>query len=159
MAQFDISKSINTLKYGLFIFLASIPAFILAGIVSVIFGAILWEALTASDGGGAGIMLLVGYLAIVFIWSLAIIQILTFAVDCAVSDANLEGHVSLGYGGSWKTAFNITTELAVLLIGLVVLMYVGALVEVFALTLIGVLMLSLMYMGLIPYVVRRTVEA
>jgi hypothetical protein len=159
MAQFDISKSINTLKYGLFIFLASIPAFILAGIVSVIFGAILWEALTASDGGGAGIMLLVGYLAIVFIWSLAIIQILTFAVDCAVTDANLEGHVSLGYGGSWKTAFNITTELAVLLIGLVVLMYVGALVEVFALTLIGVLMLSLMYMGLIPYVVRRTVEA
>jgi hypothetical protein len=159
MAEFDISKSINTLKYGLFIFLASIPAFILAGIVSVIFGAILWEALTASDGGGAGIMLLVGYLAIVFIWSLAIIQILTFAVDCAVTDANLEGHVSLGYGGSWKTAFNITTELAVLLIGLVVLMYVGALVEVFALTLIGVLMLSLMYMGLIPYVVRRTVEA
>ncbi len=159
MAQFDISKSINTLKYGLFIFLASIPAFILAGIVSVIFGAILWEALTASDGGGAGIMLLVGYLAIVFIWSLAIIQILTFAVDCAVTDANLEGHVSLGYGGSWKTAINITTELAVLLIGLVVLMYVGGLVEVFALTLIGVLMLSLMYMGLIPYVVRRTVEA
>jgi hypothetical protein len=159
MAQFDISKSINTLKYGLFIFLASIPAFILAGIVSVIFGAILWDALTASDGGGgAGIMLLVGYLAIVFIWSLATIQILTFAVDCAVSDANLEGHVSLGYGGSWKTAINITTELAVLLVGLVVLMYVGGLVEVFALTLIGILMLSLMYMGLIPYVVRRTVE-
>jgi hypothetical protein len=159
MAEFDISKSINTLKYGLFIFLASIPAFILAGIVSVIFGAILWDALTASEGGGAGIMLLVGYLAIVFIWSLAIIQILTFAVDCAVTDANLEGHVSLGYGGSWKTAINITTELAVLLIGLVVLMYVGALVEIFALTLIGILMLSLMYMGLIPYVVRRTVEA
>jgi len=159
MAQFDISKSINTLKYGLFIFLASIPAFILAGIVSVIFGAILWDALTASDGGGAGIMLLVGYLAIVFIWSLAIIQILTFAVDCAVSDANLEGHVSLGYGGSWKTAINITTELAVLLVGLVVLMFIGGLVEVFALTLIGILMLSLMYMGLIPYVVRRTVEA
>ncbi|RZD35638.1 MAG: hypothetical protein CXT75_07510 [Methanobacteriota archaeon] len=103
-------------------------------------------------------MLLVGYLAIVFIWSLATIQILTFAVDCAVSDANLEGHVSLGYGGSWKTAINITTELAVLLVGLVVLMYVGGLVEVFALTLIGILMLSLMYMGLIPYVVRRTVE-
>jgi hypothetical protein len=38
-------------------------------------------------------------------------------------------------------------------------MYVGALVEIFALTLIGVLMLSLMYMGLIPYVVRRTVES
>ena len=159
MAEFDISKSINILKYGLFVFLASIPAFILAGIVSVIFGAILWEALTASDGGGAGIMLLVGYLAIVFIWSLAIIQILTFAVDCAVSDANLAGHESLGYGGSWKTAVNITTELAVLLIGLVVLMYVGALVEIFAITLIGILMLSLMYMGLIPYVVRRTGEA
>ena len=159
MAHFDISKSITTLKYGLFIFLASIPAFILAGIVSVIFGAILWEALTASDDGGAGIMLLVGYLAIVFIWSLAIIQILTFAVDCAVTDANLEGHVSLGYGGSWKTAINITTELAVLLVGLVVLMFIGGLVEVFALTLIGILMLSLMYMGLIPYVVRRTVEA
>ena len=159
MAQFDISKSINTLKYGLFIFLASIPAFILAGIVSVIFGAILWDALTASDGGGAGIMLLVGYLAIVFIWSLAIIQILTFAVDCAVSDANLEGHVSLGYGGSWKAAINITTELAVLLIGLVVLMYAGALVEQLAITLVGFLMLFLMYMGLIPYVVRRTVEA
>mgnify|MGYP001183087092 FL=1 len=159
MAEFDISKSINILKYGLFVFLASIPAFILAGIVSVIFGAILWEALTASDGGGAGIMLLVGYLAIVFIWSLAIIQILTFAVDCAVSDANLAGHESLGYGGSWKAAVNITTELAVLLIGLVVLMYVGALVEIFSITLIGILMLSLMYMGLIPYVVRRTVEA
>ena len=159
MAEFDISKSINTLKYGLFIFLASIPAFILAGIVSAIFGAILWDALTASEGGGAGIMLLVGYLAIVFIWSLATIQILTFAVDCAVTDANLEGHVSLGYGGSWKTAINITTELAVLLIGLVVLMYVGGLVESFTLTLIGILMLLLMYMGLIPYVVRRTVEA
>ena len=159
MAQFDISKSINILKYGLFVFLASIPAFILAGIVSVIFGAILWEALTASDGGGAGIMLLVGYLAIVFIWSLAIIQILTFAVDCAVSDANLVGHTSLGYGGSWKTAVNITTELAVLLIGLVVLMYAGALVEQLAITLVGFLMLFLMYMGLIPYVVRRTVEA
>ena len=91
--------------------------------------------------------------------TLAIIQILTFAVDCAVSDANLAGHESLGYGGSWKAAVNITTELAVLLIGLVVLMYVGALVEIFSITLIGILMLSLMYMGLIPYVVRRTVEA
>ena len=158
MAEFDISKSINILKYGLFVFLASIPAFILAGIVSVIFGAILWEALTASDGGGAGIMLLVGYLAIVFIWSLATIQILTFAIDCAVSDANLVGHTSLGYGGSWKTAVNITTELAVLLIGLVVLMYVGALAEQLPITLVGFLMLFLMYMGLIPYVVRRTVE-
>ena len=158
MAEFDISKSINILKYGLFVFLASIPAFILAGIVSVIFGAILWEALIASDGEGAGIMLLVGYLAIVFIWSLATIQILTFAVDCAVSDANLVGHTSLGYGGSWKTAVNITTELAVLLIGLVVLMYAGALVEQLAITLVGFLMLFLMYMGLIPYVVRRTVE-
>ena len=158
MAEFDISKSINVLKYGLFVFLASIPAFILAGIVSVIFGAILWEALTASDGGGAGVMLLVGYLAIVFIWSLAAIQILAFAVDCAVSDANLVGHTSLGYGGSWKTAVNITTELAVLLIGLVVLMYVGALAEQLPITLVGFLMLFLMYMGLIPYVVRRTVE-
>ncbi len=134
MAEFDISKSINVLKYGLFVFLASIPAFILAGIVSLIFGVILWEALTA-DSGSAGtdmVILLVGYLAIVFIWSLAIIQILTFAVDCAVSDANLSGHESLGYGGSWKAAVNITTELAVLLIGLVVLMYVGALIEIFA---------------------------
>ena len=160
MSQFDISKSINILKYGLFVFLASIPAFILAGIVSLIFGAILWEALTA-DSGSAGtdmVILLVGYLAIVFIWSLAIIQILTFAVDCAVSDANLVGHTSLGYGGSWKTAVNITTELAVLLIGLVVLMYIGALAEQLPITLVGFLMLFLMYMGLIPYVVRRTVE-
>mgnify|MGYP006148321055 CR=1 FL=1 len=160
MAQFDVSKSIHTLKYGLYIFAASIPAFILAGIVSVVLMSILMDAFTATGSASTGlVMLLVALLAMVFTYSLCFIQVICFAVNEAVNDANLAGYESIGYGGSWKAAFNITTELAVLLIGIIVLMVLGSNLEIFALTIIGVIMLTLMYMGLIPYIIRRTVEA
>ena len=161
MAQFDVSKSIHTLKYGLYIFAASIPAFILAGIVSVVLMSILMDILFPAAGSASTglVMLLVALLAMVFTYSLCFIQVICFAVNEAVNDANLAGYESIGYGGSWKAAFNITTELAVLLIGIIVLMVLGSNLEIFALTIIGVIMLTLMYMGLIPYIIRRTVEA
>ena len=160
MAQFDVSKSIHTLKYGLYIFAASIPAFILAGIVSVVLMSIVMDAFTATgDAETSLVMLLVAILAMVFTYSLCFIQVIAFAVNEAVNDANLAGYESIGYGGSWKAAFNITTELAVLMIGIIVLLVLGMNLEIFALTLIAMLMLWLMYMGLIPYIIRRTVEA
>ena len=159
MAEFDISKSIHTLKYGLYIFAASIPAFILAGIVSVVLMSLLMDAIMATGDAETGVvMLLVAILAMVFTYSLCFIQVIAFAVNEAVSDANLSGYESIGYGGSWKAAFNITTELAVLLIGIIVIMVIGINFEIFALTLISGLMMGLMYMGLIPYIIRRTVE-
>ena len=160
MAQFDVSKSIHTLKYGLYIFAASIPAFILAGIVSVLLMSMVMDAFTASGDAETGlVMFLVAMLAMVFTYSLCFIQVICFAVNEAVNDANLAGYESIGYGGSWKAAFNITTELAVLMIGIIVLLVLGMNLEIFALTLIAMLMLWLMYMGLIPYIIRRTVEA
>ena len=160
MAQFDVSKSIHTLKYGLYIFAASIPAFILAGIVSVVLMSIVMDAFTATgDAETSLVMLLVAILAMVFTYSLCFIHVIAFAVNEAVNDANLAGYESIGYGGSWKAAFNITTELAVLMIGIIVLLVLGMNLEIFALTVIAMLMLWLMYMGLIPYIIRRTVEA
>ena len=159
MAEFDISKSIHTLKYGLFIFAASIPAFILAGIVTFLLMSIVWDALMATGDAETGlVMLLVAILAMVFTWSLCFIQVIAFSVNEAVNDANLEGYESIGYGGSWKAALNITTELAVLLIGIIVIMVLGIYIPMSSLTMIAGLMISLMYMGLIPYIIRRTVE-
>jgi hypothetical protein len=160
MAEFDISKSIHTLKYGLYIFAASIPAFILAGIVTFLLMSIVMDAFTATGDAETGlVMLLVAILAMVFTWSLCFIQVIAFSVNEAVNDANLAGYESIGYGGSWKAAFNITTELAVLLIGIIVIMVLGIYIPMASLTMIAALMISLMYMGLIPYIIRRTVEA
>ena len=160
MAEFDISKSIHTLKYGLYIFAASIPAFILAGIVTFLLMSILMDVFTATGDAETGlVMLLVAILAMVFTWSLCFIQVIAFSVNEAVNDANLAGYESIGYGGSWKAAFNITTELAVLLIGIIVIMVLGIYIPMASLTMIAALMISLMYMGLIPYIIRRTVEA
>ena len=160
MAEFDISKSIHTLKYGLYIFAASIPAFILAGIVSVVLMSLLMDAIMATGDAETGVvMLLVAILAMVFTYSLCFIQVIAFAVNEAVNDANLAGYESIGYGGSWKAAFNITTELAVLMIGIIVIMVLGIYMEMFALMAISGIMMWLMYMGLIPYIIRRTVEA
>ncbi len=156
---FDISKSIHTLKYGLYIFAASIPAIILSGIVSVSLMSIVMDAFLATEDASTGlVMLLVAVLAMVFTYSLCFIQVIAFSVNEAVSDANLAGYENSGYGGSWKTAFNITIELGVLLIGIIVLMVLGSNLEMGSLTMIGLLMLTLMYMGLIPYIIRRTVE-
>ena len=157
MAEFDISKSIHTLKYGLYIFAASIPAFILAGIVTFVLMMIVWDAGQLDLQAGL-VILLVATLAMVFTYSLCFIQVISFAVNEAVNDANLSGYESIGYGGSWKAAFNITTELAVLLIGIILLMVIGINFEIGALTIISGLMMGLMYMGLIPYIIRRTVE-
>jgi hypothetical protein len=160
MAEFDISKSIHTLKYGLYIFAASIPAFILAGIVTFLLMSILMDVFTATGDAETGlVMLLVAILAMVFTWSLCFIQVIAFSVNEAVSDANLAGYESIGYGGSWKAAFNITTELAVLLLGIIVIMVLGIYMDMGSLTLISGLLMGLMYMGLIPYIIRRTVEA
>jgi len=160
MAEFDITKSIHTLKYGLYIFAASIPAFILAGIVSFLLMSILRDVFAATGDVETGlVMLLVAILAMVFTYSLCFIQVIAFAVNEAVNDANLEGYESIGYGGSWKAAFNITTELAVLMIGIIVIMVLGIYMEMFALMAISGIMMWLMYMGLIPYIIRRTVEA
>jgi hypothetical protein len=159
MAEFDITKSIHTLKYGLYIFAASIPAFILAGIVTFLLMNVLWDVFMATGDPDTGlVMLLVAILAIVFTWSLCFIQVIAFAVNEAVSDANLEGYESIGYGGSWKAALNITTELAVLLIGIIVIMVLGIYIPMSSLTMLAGLLISLMYMGLIPYIIRRTVE-
>ena len=160
MAEFDITKSIHTLKYGLYIFAASIPAFIVAGIVSFLLMSVLMDALMATGDAETGIvMLMVSVLAMVFTWSLCFIQIIAFSVNEAVSDANLAGYENIGYGGSWKAAFNITTELAVLLLGVIVIMVLGIYIPMGSLTMISGLLMGLMYMGLIPYIIRRTVEA
>ena len=159
MAEFDISKSVHTLKYGIYIFAASIPAFILAGIVTFLLMSVVWDAFMATGDAETGlVMLLVAILAMVFTYSLCFIQVISFAVNEAVNDANLAGYESIGYGGSWKAALNITTELAVLLIGIIVLLVIGLNFEVYALSIISGIMMWLMYMGLIPYIIRRTVE-
>jgi len=159
MAEFDISKSIHTLKYGLYVFAASIPAMILAGIVTVFMGDVMVKAFSGDSLEAGLVMMLISILLLVFTYSLCFIQVICFCVNEAVNDANLAGYESIGYGGSWKAAFNITTELAVLMIGIIVIMILGVYMEMFALMAISGIMLWLMYMGLIPYIIRRTVEA
>ena len=159
MAEFDISKSIHTLKYGLYVFAASIPAMILAGIVTVFMGDVMVKAFSGDSLEAGLVMMLISILLLVFTYSLSFIQVICFCVNEAVNDANLAGYESIGYGGSWKAAFNITTELAVLMIGIIVIMILGVYMEMFALMAISGIMLWLMYMGLIPYIIRRTVEA
>ena len=158
MAEFDISKSIHTLKYGLYVFAASIPAMILAGIVTMLMGDIMVKAFSGDSLEAGLVMMLISILLLVFVYSLCFIQVIAFCVNEAVNDANLAGYESIGYGGSWKAAFNITTELAVLMIGIIVIMVLGIYMEMFALMAISGIMLWLMYMGLIPYIIRRTVE-
>ena len=156
---FDVTKSIHTLKYGLYIFAAAIPAIILSGIVTIALMSIVIDAFTATGDASTGlVMLLVAVLAMVFVYSLCFIQVIAFSVNEAVSDANLAGYENSGYGGSWKTAFSITVELGILLIGINIFMVLGSNLEMFSLTIIGLLMLTLMYMGLIPYIIRRTIE-
>ena len=156
---FDVTKSIHTLKYGLYIFAAAIPAIILSGIVTIALMSIVIDAFTATGDASTGlVMLLVAVLVMSFVYSLCFIQVIAFSVNEAVSDANLAGYENSGYGGSWKTAFSITVELGILLIGINIFMVLGSNLEMFSLTIIGLLMLTLMYMGLIPYIIRRTIE-
>ena len=112
--------------------------------------------------GGIAIMILAP-IVITIVVTISSIQIITFALNSAFSDA-MPTYESIGYFATWGKAVSIFLELLFLLIIIIVVFVLGVvLIEsspglFLILNFIGILMLVLAYMGLIPYVCRRVLE-
>ena len=163
MAEFNFARPLSTMKYGLYIGLASIPAIILIAIVALIFGGMIAAAF---DGGNfeEGIaVILIAPIVITVVVTIASIQIITLALNSAFSDA-MPAYESLGYFATWSKAVSIFVELLYLFLIIIIVFVVGTLVAesspglFLILFLVGITMFILAYLGLIPYVCRRVLE-
>ena len=161
--EFDFAKPLSTMKYGFFIGIASIPAIILIAIVVLIFGGMMTAAFEGGSIESGLIILIIAPIAITVVVTIASIQIITFALNSAFSDA-MPTYESLGYFATWGKAVSIFIELLFLFIIIIVIFVLGIVVAesspglFLVLYLVGMVMLVLAYMGLIPYVCRRVLE-
>ena len=151
------------MKYGFFIGIASIPAIILIAIVVLIFGGMMTAAFEGGSVESGLIILIIAPIVITIVVTIASIQIITFALNSAFSDA-MPTYESLGYFATWGKAVSIFIELLFLFIIIIVIFVLGIVVAesspglFLVLYLVGMVMLVLAYMGLIPYVCRRVLE-
>ena len=163
MVEFDFARPLSAMKYGLLLILASIPAFILVMVVSMVFGTMIRDVIMGGEAGGGLIIGLVGAVAIVVVSMTATIQVVTFALNSAFNDGMAE-YQPMGYIATWTKAFSILLELTYLIVGIIVLFVLAILIVDSApglgLLMMGVggIMFLLTYMGLIPYVCRRVLE-
>ena len=161
--EFDFAKPLSTMKYGFFIGIASIPAIILIAIVVLIFGGMMTAAFEGGSMESGLIILIIAPIVITIVVTIASIQIITFALNSAFSDA-MPTYESLGYFATWGKAVSIFIELLFLFIIIIVIFVLGIVVAesspglFLVLYLVGMVMLVLAYMGLIPYVCRRVLE-
>ena len=161
--EFDFAKPLSTMKYGFFIGIASIPAIILIAIVVLIFGGMMTAAFEGGSVESGLIILIIAPIVITIVVTIASIQIITFALNSAFSDA-MPTYESLGYFATWGKAVSIFIELLFLFIIIIVIFVLGIVVAesspglFLVLYLVGMVMLVLAYMGLIPYVCRRVLE-
>ncbi len=161
--EFDFAKPLSTMKYGFFIGIASIPAIILIAIVVLIFGGMMTAAFEGGSLESGLIILIIAPIVITIVVTIASIQIITFALNSAFSDA-MPTYESLGYFATWGKAVSIFIELLFLFIIIIVIFVLGIVVAesspglFLVLYLVGMVMLVLAYMGLIPYVCRRVLE-
>ncbi len=160
---FDFAKPLSTMKYGFFIGIASIPAIILIAIVVAIFGGMMTAAFEGGSMESGLAILIIAPIVITIVVTIASIQIITFALNSAFSDA-MPTYESLGYFATWGKAVSIFIELLFLFIIIIVIFVLGIVVAesspglFLVLYLVGMVMLVLAYMGLIPYVCRRVLE-
>ena len=160
---FDFAKPLSTMKYGFFIGIASIPAIILIAIVVAIFGGMMTAAFEGGSMESGLVILIIAPIVITIVVTIASIQIITFALNSAFSDA-MPTYESLGYFATWGKAVSIFIELLFLFIIIIVIFVLGIVVAesspglFLVLYLVGMVMLVLAYMGLIPYVCRRVLE-
>ena len=163
MAEFNFSRPLSTMKYGFFVGIASIPAIILIAIVVLIFGGMMTAAFEGGSVESGLIILIIAPIVITIVVTIASIQIITFALNSAFSDA-MPTYESLGYFATWGKAVSIFIELLFLFIIIIVIFVLGIVVAesspglFLVLYLVGMVMLILAYMGLIPYVCRRVLE-
>lgn len=163
MAEFNFSRPLSTMKYGFFVGIASIPAIILIAIVVLIFGGMMGAAFESGSVEGGLAILIIAPIAITVVVTISSIQIITFALNSAFSDA-MPTYESIGYFATWGKAVSIFLELLFLFIVIIVVFVLGIVVVessaglFLLLYFIGTLMLVLAYMGLIPYVCRRVLE-
>ena len=161
--EFDFAKPLSTMKYGFFIGIASIPAIILIAIVVLIFGGMMTAAFEGGSVESGLIILIIAPIVITIVVTIASIQIITFALNSAFSDA-MPTYESLGYFATWGKAVSIFIELLFLFIIIIVIFVLGIVVAesspglFLVLYLVGIVMFILAYMGLIPYVCRRVLE-
>ena len=161
--EFDFAKPLSTMKYGFFIGIASIPAIILIAIVVLIFGGMMTAAFEGGSMESGLIILIIAPIVITIVVTIASIQIITFALNSAFSDA-MPTYESLGYFATWGKAVSIFIELLFLFIIIIVIFVLGIVVAesspglFLVLYLVGMVMLVLAYMGLIQYVCRRVLE-
>ncbi len=163
MAEFNFSRPLSTMKYGFFIGIASIPAIILIAIVVLIFGGMMGAAFESGSVEGGIAILIIAPIVITVVVTISSIQIITFALNSAFSDA-MPSYESIGYFATWGKAVSIFLELLFLFIVIIVVFVLGIVVVesspglFLILYFTGILMLVLAYMGLIPYVCRRVLE-
>ena len=163
MVEFDFSRPLSAMKYGLLIIVAAIPAFIMLVIVGAVFGEMMSSVFEGGDIEGGLIFGVIGAIVIVVAAMTASIQVITFALNSAFKDA-MPTYKPMGYIETWTRAFTIFLELIYLIVIILVLIILGVLIAESSLELAGLMMLVggimfwLTYMGLIPYVCRRVLE-
>ena len=160
---FDYARPLSTIKYGLYVGLASIPANILIMIGYTIFFAIAGTAFDDGDFESGIATIAFGFMFMIIVQIVSILQIFCFAFNAAFCDS-VPSYQSIGYFGSWKKAFSIFLEL-VYLIAVLILLTIISLVIMdsspglgLILLLVILIMWILTFMGLIPYTCRRMLE-
>ena len=163
MAEFNFTRPLSTMKYGLYVGLASIPAYILIIIGYLIFFGIAGTAFEDGDFESGLVTIALGFVFMMIVQVVSVIQIFCFAFNAAFCDS-VPSYQSMGYFGSWKKAFSIFLELIYLVIILIVLTIISfAIMETsiglgLIILFIAIIMWVLVFMGLIPYTCRRILE-
>ena len=163
MAEFNFTRPLNTMKYGLYVGLASIPAIVLIAIGYLIFFGIAGTAFEDGDFESGLVTIALGFVFMMIVQVVSVIQIFCFAFNAAFRDS-VPSYQSMGYFGSWKMAVSIFLELIYLIIILIVITIISFVIMDTSAGL-GLIMLSiaiimwvLVFLGLIPYACRRILE-
>ena len=163
MAEFNFTRPLSTMKYGLYVGLASIPAYILIIIGYLIFFGIAGTAFEDGDFESGLVTIALGFVFMMIVQVVSVIQIFCFAFNAAFCDS-VPSYQSMGYFGSWKKAVSIFLELIYLIIIIIVITIISFVIMDTSVGL-GLIMLFiagimwvLVFLGLIPYVCRRILE-
>ena len=163
MVEFNFTRPLSTMKYGLYVGLASIPANILISIVYLIFLGIAGAAFENGDFENGLFTIAIGLILLIVVQMICILQIFCFAFNAAFCDS-VPSYQSMGYFGSWTKAISIFLELVYLVVILIVITIISfaimdaspglGLIIIF----VAIIMWMLVFLGLIPYTCRRILE-
>ena len=163
MAEFNFTRPLSTMKYGLYVGFASIPANILIAIGYLIFFSIAGSAFEDGDFEGGLVTIAFGFIFMIIVQIVSVLQIFCFAFNAAFRDS-VSSYQSMGYFGSWKMAVSIFLELIYLIIIIMVITIISfVIMDTSAglgliMSFIAIIMWVLVFLGLIPYACRRILE-